>query len=103
MRIETQRFLRDVSYALTSRSDGVEAALAASVAHALREAVTNPFVFITAVVTAARGGTDALLPFLISRPDQVLADARRVSGTRSSPPQFPQAVEKTFLAQWSDE
>ncbi|MFJ3786489.1 TetR family transcriptional regulator [Streptomyces sp. NPDC090093] len=73
---ETDRFLFSVGAVLESRHDDVCAALTAGVAHALAEAERNPFV--TAVVRAARGGTDALLPFLTSRPEPVLSAAREL-------------------------
>ncbi|MGW9451485.1 TetR family transcriptional regulator [Streptomyces sp. NPDC055632] len=73
---ETDRFLFSVGAVLESRRDDVGAALTAGVAHALAEAERNPFV--TAVVRAARGGTDALLPFLTSRPEPVLSAAREL-------------------------
>ncbi|MBN3932104.1 hypothetical protein IQ279_21175 [Streptomyces verrucosisporus] len=42
----------------------------------LAEAGATPF--IGAVLTAVRGGTDALLPFLTSRPDPVFTSAWRL-------------------------
>ncbi|KOX23350.1 hypothetical protein ADL06_22445 [Streptomyces sp. NRRL F-6491] len=73
---ETGRFLLAVGAALESRPGDVGAALTTGVAHALIEAERNPF--IAAVVRAARGGTDALLPFLTSRPEPVLTAAREL-------------------------
>ncbi|MGW3861748.1 TetR/AcrR family transcriptional regulator [Streptomyces sp. NPDC005047] len=73
---ETERFLATVADVLQGRSDDVALALEAAVAHALAEAARNPF--IVAVVTAARGGTDALLPFLTSRPEPVFSEARHL-------------------------
>ncbi|GGX98172.1 hypothetical protein GCM10010515_75590 [Streptomyces fructofermentans] len=70
---ETERFLAGVAEVLEVRRDDVAAALEAGVAYALAEAARNPF--IRAVVTAARGGTDALLPFLTSRPEPVFSQA----------------------------
>ena len=47
----------------------------AAAAERLVDAV-NPF--IGAVLTATRGGTDALLPFLTSRPEPVFSSTRRL-------------------------
>ncbi|MFE0674100.1 TetR family transcriptional regulator [Streptomyces sp. NPDC058867] len=71
---ETDRFLAGVGGVLEGNGGDVAAGLHAAVAHTLGEARTNPF--IGAVVTAARGGTDALLPFLTSRPEPVFSQAR---------------------------
>ncbi|MFJ8032625.1 TetR family transcriptional regulator [Streptomyces sp. NPDC096032] len=73
---ETERFLLGVAEVLADHRDDVAAALEAGVDHALAEAARNPF--IRAVVTAARGGTDALLPFLTSRPEPVFSQAWRL-------------------------
>ncbi|MFJ5774315.1 TetR family transcriptional regulator [Streptomyces sp. NPDC093094] len=76
---ETERFLAGVAAVLNGghgEHDDVGAALEAGVAHALAEAGRNPF--IAAVVTAARGGTDALLPFLTSRTEPVFSESRRL-------------------------
>ncbi|MFI8165455.1 TetR family transcriptional regulator [Streptomyces sp. NPDC086081] len=73
---ETERFLLGVGAVLDGARDDIFAAVTAGVAHALAEAERSPF--IAAVVTAARGGTDALLPFLTSRPDPVFSEARRL-------------------------
>jgi AcrR family transcriptional regulator len=70
---ETSRFLTAVAAVLEAHRDDVATALETGVAHALTEAARNPF--IRAVVTAARGGTDALLPFLTSRPEPVFSGA----------------------------
>ncbi|MER8010280.1 TetR family transcriptional regulator [Streptomyces sp. NPDC094149] len=70
---ETEEFLLGLAAVLDERRDDLAAALRAGVAHALAEAGTNPF--IGAVLTAARGGTDALLPFLTSRPEPVFTSA----------------------------
>ena len=66
---ESEDFLTGVAAALDQHPDSVAAAVEAGVRHALAEAARNPF--IQAVVTAARGGTDALLPFLTARPEPV--------------------------------
>ncbi|MGW1863188.1 TetR family transcriptional regulator [Streptomyces collinus] len=76
VRRETERFLLGVAEVLAAHRDSVPAALEAGVHHALAEAARNPF--IRAVVTAARGGTDALLPFLTSRPEPVFSQAWRL-------------------------
>ncbi|MEV5322315.1 TetR family transcriptional regulator [Streptomyces sp. NPDC052687] len=73
---ETDQFLTGVAMVLDARRDDLGAALRAGVAHALAEADANPF--IGAVLTAARGGTDALLPFLTSRPEPVFTSAWRL-------------------------
>ncbi|MFP8961423.1 TetR family transcriptional regulator [Streptomyces nanhaiensis] len=73
VRRETEAFLLGLAAVLDEHRDDVAAALEAAVAHALAEAGANPF--IGAVLTAVRGGTDALLPFLTSRPDPVFTSA----------------------------
>jgi AcrR family transcriptional regulator len=76
VRREAEEFLLGLAAVLDERRDDVPAALEAAVAHALAEAGANPFV--GAVLTAVRGGTDALLPFLTSRPDPVFTSAWRL-------------------------
>lgn len=76
VRRETERFLLGVAEVLAAHRGSVSAALEAGVRHTLAEAARNPF--IRAVVTAARGGTDALLPFLTSRPEPVFSQARHL-------------------------
>ncbi|MFI8215817.1 TetR family transcriptional regulator [Streptomyces sp. NPDC085932] len=71
---ETERFLTRLAAVLDSDRDGFASALRRGVTHTLDEGSRNPF--IRAVLTAARGGTDALLPFLTSRPDPVFSSAR---------------------------
>jgi AcrR family transcriptional regulator len=71
---ETERFLLGLAAVLDEHRDDLATAIREGVAHALAEASVNPF--IGAVLTAARGGTDALLPFLTSRPDPVFSSAR---------------------------
>ncbi|MFC7844658.1 TetR/AcrR family transcriptional regulator [Streptomyces sp. NPDC057382] len=71
---ETERFLLGLAAVLDEHRDDLAAAIRKGVAHALAEASVNPF--IGAVLTAARGGTDALLPFLTSRPDPVFSSAK---------------------------
>ncbi|MGW1591314.1 TetR family transcriptional regulator [Streptomyces sp. NPDC002386] len=70
---ETEEFLTGLAAVLDEHRDELAVALRAAVAHALAEAGGNPF--IGAVLTAARGGTDALLPFLTSRPEPVFTSA----------------------------
>ncbi|MBS2965398.1 TetR family transcriptional regulator [Actinocrinis puniceicyclus] len=69
VRRESEDFLIGVAAALDQHPDSVAAAVEAGVRHALAEAARNPF--IHAVVTASRGGTDGLLPFLTARPEPV--------------------------------
>lgn len=71
VRRESEAFLVGVATALDQHPDSVAVAVEAGVRHALAEAARNPF--IHAVVTAARGGTDALLPFLTARPEPVFS------------------------------
>lgn len=73
---ETEEFLLGLAEVLRTHGDDLGAALEAAVAHALAEAGANPF--IGAVLTAARGGTDALLPFLTSRPEPVFSSSWRL-------------------------
>jgi len=71
---ETERFLLGLAAVLDADRESFHDALRNGVAHALDEGRRNPF--IRAVLVAARGGTDALLPFLTSRPDPVFSSAR---------------------------
>ncbi|MEW2164538.1 TetR family transcriptional regulator [Streptomyces sp. NPDC007084] len=73
---ESGRFLLGVAEVLDAHRHDVAAALEAGVAHALAESARNPFV--RAVIAAAQGGTDALLPFLSSRPEPVFSQAREL-------------------------
>ncbi|MGW7262264.1 TetR family transcriptional regulator [Streptomyces sp. NPDC054842] len=75
---ETERFLLGVGAVLDSHRGDVKAALEAGVGHTLAEARSNPFV--AAVVSAAQGGTEALLPYLSSRPEPVFSEARKLVG-----------------------
>ncbi|MFJ8157376.1 TetR family transcriptional regulator [Streptomyces sp. NPDC094468] len=70
---ESGRFLLGVAQVLTMHRHDVAAALEAGVAHALAESTRNPFV--RAVIGAAQGGTDALLPFLSSRAEPVFSQS----------------------------
>lgn len=69
VRRETEDLLIGVAAVLDQHPDSVIAAIEAAVRHALTEAARNPF--ISSVATAARSGTDALLPFLTVRPEPV--------------------------------
>ncbi|WP_181387064.1 TetR family transcriptional regulator [Streptomyces sp. Act143] len=71
---ETEHFLLGLAAVLGADRRSFYDALREGVAHALAEGRRNPF--IRAVLMAARGGTDALLPFLTSRPDPVFSSAR---------------------------
>ncbi|OIJ66067.1 hypothetical protein WN71_020615 [Streptomyces mangrovisoli] len=73
VRREADRFLSGLSGVLRRHRTSTGLALQAGVGYALAEADRNPF--IKAVLRAARGGTDALLPFLTSRPEPVLTGA----------------------------
>lgn len=71
---ETDDFLRGVAEALESPGSDVSACLGGAVSYALNESADNPL--ISAVLQAARRGTDGLLPFLVSRPDPIFDSAR---------------------------
>ncbi|MEU9138922.1 TetR family transcriptional regulator [Streptomyces sp. NPDC048404] len=73
---ETDAFLIGLSAILDSHRGRLAPALEAAVAHALEQAAVNPF--IGAVLTATRGSTDALLPFLTSRSEPVFSNSRRL-------------------------
>ncbi|MFE4695623.1 TetR family transcriptional regulator [Streptomyces sp. NPDC056738] len=73
---ETDAFLVGLAAVLDGHRGRPAPALEAAVAHALEQAAVNPFV--GAVLTATRGGTDALLPFLTSRPEPVFSSTRRL-------------------------
>lgn len=73
---ETEAFLLGLAVVLEEHQDDPRSALEAAVAHVLAEAGDNPF--IHAVLAATRGGTDALLPFLTSRPEPVYSSAWRL-------------------------
>ncbi|MFE4703266.1 TetR family transcriptional regulator [Streptomyces sp. NPDC056738] len=70
---ESDRFLTGLGDVLERHRTHVGFALQAGVGHVLAEAERDPF--IKAVLSAARGGTDALLPFLTSRPEPILTAA----------------------------
>jgi hypothetical protein len=95
---ETERFLLGLAAVLDEHRDDLATAIREGVAHALAEASVNPF--IGAVLTAARGGTDALLPFLTSRPDPVFSSARSLmvawleeAAPRTAPRQREEAAD----------
>ncbi|MEU6273750.1 TetR family transcriptional regulator [Streptomyces populi] len=71
---ETDRFLLDVARVLEQPGQDVATCLRAAVSHALSESAGNPLV--SAVLHAARNGTEALLPYLASRPDPIFDSAR---------------------------
>ncbi|MFB7244265.1 TetR family transcriptional regulator [Streptomyces populi] len=73
---ETDKFLIGLAAVLDTHRGRLAPALEAAVAHSLEQAAVNPFV--GAVLTATRGGTDALLPFLTSRPEPVFSSTRRL-------------------------
>ncbi|MFD6494531.1 TetR/AcrR family transcriptional regulator [Streptomyces sp. NPDC060188] len=70
---ETDNFLRGVAEAL-ERPGGDVATCLVGASYALNESADNPL--ISAVLRAARHGTDGLLPFLASRPDPIFDSAR---------------------------
>ncbi|MGW2783643.1 TetR family transcriptional regulator [Streptomyces populi] len=73
---ETDEFLIGLAAVLDAHRGRLVPALEAAVAHALEQVAVNPFV--GAVLAATRGGTDALLPFLASRPEPVFSSTRRL-------------------------
>ncbi|BCL16221.1 TetR family transcriptional regulator [Micromonospora sagamiensis] len=72
-RREVDRFVADVRAALRRHGDDVRAGAYAAIAHTLAEAAGNPL--IKAILTSARGGSDALLPYLTTRAELVLDEA----------------------------
>ncbi|MFI6819394.1 TetR family transcriptional regulator [Micromonospora sp. NPDC050187] len=72
-RREVDRFVADVRAALRRHGDDVRAGAYAAIAHTLTEAAGNPL--IKAILTSARGGSDALLPYLTTRAELVLDEA----------------------------
>ncbi|MFF3617015.1 TetR family transcriptional regulator [Streptomyces sp. NPDC002580] len=71
---ETDRVLSGVARALEQPGQDVGACLRAAVSHTLSEGADNPLV--SAVLHAAHKDTDALLPYLASRPDPIFDSAR---------------------------
>ncbi|SCL20377.1 DNA-binding transcriptional regulator, AcrR family [Micromonospora inyonensis] len=72
-RREVDRFVADVRAVLRRHGDDVRAGAYAAIAHTLTEAAGNPL--IKAILTSARGGSDALLPYLTTRAELVLDEA----------------------------
>jgi AcrR family transcriptional regulator len=75
-RREVDRFVGGVAAALRSHGSDLHAGAHAAIAYALSEAAADPLV--RAVLTSARGGSGALLPFLTTRADLVLTAATGV-------------------------
>lgn len=67
---EVNRFVADVRAALEAHGDDVSAGAYAAISHTLTEAAGNPLV--KAILTSARGGFDALLPYLTTRSELAL-------------------------------
>ncbi|GLY21139.1 hypothetical protein Misp04_08710 [Micromonospora sp. NBRC 101691] len=72
-RREVDRFVADVRATLRRHGDDVRSGAYAAIAHTLTEAAGNPLV--KAILTSARGGSDALLPYLTTRAELVLDEA----------------------------
>jgi AcrR family transcriptional regulator len=72
-RREVDRFVSDVRAALREHGHDIPAGAYAAIAHTLAEAAGNPL--IKAILTSARGGSDALLPYLTTRSELVLTEA----------------------------
>ncbi|MHA6795559.1 TetR family transcriptional regulator [Pseudonocardia bannensis] len=70
---ETDRFLAGVTERLALHSGDLPAGLSAAVEYTLREAADNPL--IKAIVSAAHGAADDLLPLVAVRPEPVLERA----------------------------
>ncbi|WP_214367808.1 TetR family transcriptional regulator [Pseudonocardia sp. H11422] len=70
---ETDRFLTGVAERLAAHPGDLPAGLSAAVEYTLREAADNPL--IKAIVSAAHGAADDLLPLLAVRPEPVLERA----------------------------
>jgi AcrR family transcriptional regulator len=66
---ESEHILRGVAERLETAPDDARSALEAAMLYVLTEAERNPLV--SAVVSAARRGSDSLLPYLTARPDPV--------------------------------
>lgn len=73
---ETDRFVAGVRAALFAAGADVRAGAYAAISHVLREAADNPL--IKTILTSARGGGDALLPYLTTRSELVLVAATAV-------------------------
>ncbi|GAB3172562.1 TetR family transcriptional regulator [Micromonospora palomenae] len=72
-RREVDRFVADVRAALREHGADVRTGAYAAIWHTLTEAAGNPL--IKAILTSARGGSDALLPYLTTRAELVLTEA----------------------------
>ncbi|MEV0810547.1 TetR family transcriptional regulator [Micromonospora sp. NPDC050200] len=72
-RREVDRFVADVRAALREYGADVRAGAYAAIRHTLAESAGNPL--IKAILTSARGGSDALLPYLTTRAELVLTEA----------------------------
>ncbi|MFD0820417.1 TetR family transcriptional regulator, partial [Micromonospora zhanjiangensis] len=72
-RREVDRFVDEVRAALGAHGADVYAGAYAAIAHTLTAAADNPL--IKAILTSARGGSDALLPYLTTRSELVLTEA----------------------------
>ncbi|MBO4210659.1 TetR family transcriptional regulator [Micromonospora echinofusca] len=70
---EVDRFVTAVRDTLRAHGGDVRGAAYAAIAHTLTEAAGNPL--IKAILTSARGGSDALLPYLTTRSELVLTEA----------------------------
>jgi AcrR family transcriptional regulator len=75
---ETDDFLRGVAEVLERPDADIATCLGEAVSHVLTDSADNPL--ISAILRAARSGTDALLPFLTSRPDPIFDSARALLG-----------------------
>lgn len=73
VRRETDRFLAGIANVLDQHTTDAEAAIAAAVRWTLAEASDNPL--LHAVLTATRGGDEALLPLLTTRSAPLLEAA----------------------------
>jgi AcrR family transcriptional regulator len=72
-RREIDRFVGDVRDRLDEHGGDVRAGAYAAIAHTLVTAADNPL--LKAILTSARGGSDALLPYLTTRSELVLSEA----------------------------
>lgn len=73
---ETQQFLGDVALTLYPGRPDTRASLEEAIHYVLTEAHRNPL--ISAVVTAAREGSDSLLPYLTARADPIFDGSTRL-------------------------
>ncbi|MFD5518817.1 TetR/AcrR family transcriptional regulator [Streptomyces sp. NPDC127066] len=71
---ETDHFLLGVAKVLEQPGGDVAVCLRAAVSHSLAESSSTPLT--SAVLDAARNNTEALLPYLASRPDPIFDSAR---------------------------